>query len=305
MLPNVDEVFTLVRRFAARSPVTDVAAPKWLVQQHGLAPLAARAGLGIFREDLVRATVEWSRIAAELPEVVQALREAGVRSAPIKGVAYAKRLYASPAERPMNDIDLLIRGGDRARAADVLRKLGFERSRVAGVLHHAAPYVRGDQVIDVHWNIIGPGRAHIDLADVWARTESGWPEGSEQLAPADALAFHLVHLARNRLRLPLINVVDAARLFELARPEAALDRARAWGLELPVKLALRFCEGVLEGRAGRPAGWLGPSRDDAVLLPEPSRPRKLVFDLVTAGSPLQLASRVAQFSANFLRRRRQ
>lgn len=301
MLPNVDAVFTLVRRFATRSSVTDVAAPKWLVQRHGLGPLMARAGLAEFREDLVRATVAWAGIESDLPAVVAALREAGVRSAPIKGVSYAKRLYATPAERPMNDIDLLIRGDDRERAGEVLRSIGFELSKIAGVLHHAVPFVRGDQVIDLHWNIIGPGRARIELADIWSRTEDGWPAGAEQLAPADALAFHLIHLARNRLWLPLINVVDAARLFELARPGDALDRARSWGLERPVKLALRFCEAILEGREGRPAGWLGPSRDDAALLVEPSAPRKVVYDVVTAGSPIQLASRVANIGVNRLR----
>lgn len=301
MLPNVDAVFTLVRRFASRSPVTDVAAPKWLVQRHGLAPLAARAGLASYRDDLVRATVEWARIEAELPAVVAALRKAGVRVMPLKGASYAMRLYTHPAERPMSDVDLMVPSTQRSRAEETLRAIGFELSPIAAVMHHAVPFVRGELVIDLHWNIIGPGRSRIDLDEVWDRASGGWPAGAERLEAVDALTFHLVHLARNRLRLPLINVVDAARLMESASGEAALDRAQAWGLHVPVKLALRFCASILSDRPGRPAGWLGPSREDAALISEQSMPSKVIFDLVAAGSPRQLASRVAHLGANKLR----
>jgi hypothetical protein len=301
MLPPVDALFTLVRQLAARSAVIEVSVPKWLVQLHRLAPLAARAGAASYRDDLVRATLEWARIEADLPAIVHALQGAGVDVAPIKGVAYAKQLYASPAERPMADIDLLVPLRQRERARSLLAAQGF-RPAPAAALHHAEAWLRGDLAIDLHWNIIAPGRSRIDLDAVWSRTTPGWPDAARQLEPVDAFVFHLVHLARNRLRLPLINVVDTARLLEHVDANTALMRAREWGLGRATELALRFCTSILDAREGRPAGWLGPSRADVVECAEPSLPGKVLFDVAVAGSPRQLVSRVVHFGANRVRR---
>jgi hypothetical protein len=301
MLPGVDALFTLVRQLARRQPVTEVAAPKWLVQRHGLGPMAARAGAPGFRDDLARAALDWVRTEQEARPIVAALVEAGVRVAPIKGLAYAKTLYDNPAERPMRDIDLLVPRDRRDSARVVLAQRGFRRAESA-VLHHAEAWVRGELALDLHWNIIAPGRSRIDLDAVWSRTSAGWPEHAERLERVDAAVFHLVHLARNRLRLPLINVVDTARLLEHANAREVLARGREWGLGSAVGIALKFCTAICEARPGRPAGWLGPSLEEVALLSEDSVSSKLLFDIATAGSPTQLASRVVHFAANQLRR---
>jgi putative nucleotidyltransferase-like protein len=304
MLPSVDALFTLVRQLARRAPVTEVAAPKWLVQRHGLGAMAARAGATSYRDDLARATLEWARIEDELPLIVASFRGAGVRVAPIKGAAYAKSIYASPAERPMGDVDLLVRANDLAEARRVLRELGFSEARSA-VLHHAEPWTRGDRAIDLHWNIIAPGRSRIDLEEVWSRVSPGWPQGSDQLEANDALLFHLVHLSRNRLRLPLMNVVDTARLLERANLAETISRANGWGIGSAVKIALRFSRAILDDRDRlRPAGWLGPTRDEVIEISEGNTASKLIFDVATAGSLRQLASRVVHFGANQFRRPR-
>lgn len=301
MLPVVDPLFTLVRQLAARTPVTDVAAPKWLVVRHGLAGMAANAGATSYRNELALATLAWARIEQDVPAVVGALRAAGIRVAAIKGLAYAKTLYAHPAERPMGDVDLLVPVADRSRARSVLAEVGFTRAP-ASVLHHAEAWTRGDLALDLHWNIIAPGRSRIDLEGLWGRTQPGWPDGAEQLEPIDALVFHLVHLARNRLRLPLMNVVDTARLCERADADAALARARAWGLGSASALALRFCRSIIAGDQRRPAGRIGPTLDDVAQLRSGTIAEKIAFDVATAGSPTQLASRVVHFAANKLRR---
>jgi hypothetical protein len=300
-LPPVDSLFTLVRQLATRSRVTDVAAPKWLVQLHGLAAMAARAGATSYRDDLARATLDWARIEREIPPVVAAMSSAGVRVCLIKGAGYARTLYATPAERPMRDVDLLVQPDRRDDARRVLASLGFAPAN-APALHHAEPWTSSGIAIDLHWNIIAPGRSRIDLAAIWSRTIAGSFEHSESLEPIDALVFHLVHLARNRLRLPLMNVVDTARLLERADANASLARARSWGLGAATELALRFCTSILTERAGRPAGWLGPSLDEIVQISDGSLAAKIAFDIATAGSPKQLASRVVHFGANQLKR---
>jgi hypothetical protein len=297
MLPDVDGLFTLVRQLARREAVTEVAAPKWLVQRHGLGPLTARAGGPGYRDELARASLQWARLAEELPAVIEGLRNGGVRVAPIKGVAYATSLYDTPAERPMNDVDLLVPPDQIPTAEATLARLGFQQGRYAA-LHHARPWLRGDLVIDLHRNIIGPGRSRIDLATVWSRTTSGWPSGAERLQPDHGLVFHLVHLARNRLNLPLINVIDAARLLEHASSQRALELANTWGLGRSTSLAFRFVRSILEGDSPRPAGWLGPTRDEVVAVDAPGALRKLAFDIATAGSLPQLAARSLHYGYN-------
>src|SRR5512135_3236413 len=105
MLPEVAQMFALVRDLATGRDVTEIAVDPQIVQRHHLGPLATRAGATAFRDDMARSTLAWARIAAELPAIVTGL---GVPVMPIKGASYATGLYRLPAERPMTDVDLMV-----------------------------------------------------------------------------------------------------------------------------------------------------------------------------------------------------
>ncbi|HEY6080019.1 MAG TPA: nucleotidyltransferase family protein [Polyangiaceae bacterium] len=289
----MEALFTLVRELARRATVTDVAASKWLVERHGLAPLAARAGAHVFRDGLARSALEWARMERDVEPLLATLAAERIQVLPLKGLSYARTLYEHVADRPMNDVDLMVRPDDETRAQRVLAALGF-RLDAKPLLHHATTWIRDRQVVDLHTNIIGPGRARVDLDAVWTRA-------TQHLDANDALVFHLVHLARNRLRTPLVHVIDAARLMARADLDIALARARAWGVASGVTLAHGFCSEILAGHSTKPAGWLGPSGEDVALLREPPLVRKLIFDLATAGSPRQLTARVASYANRFAR----
>ena len=158
MLPVVDGLFTFVRQLANRQRVTDLAVPKWLLQRHGLAPLAARSGVASCKAELISSTLQWARIQQDLPRVIHGLQARGIRACALKGLAYAETLYDAPAERPMSDVDVMVLRSDAAGAGEVLRELGFART-VAPALHHAEVWVRDDVVVDLHWSIIAPARA--------------------------------------------------------------------------------------------------------------------------------------------------
>ena len=290
-------MFALVRDLATGRDVTEIAVDPETVQRHHLGPLTARAGVARLRSELARSTIAWARIERDLPPVVNALYESGIRVAAIKGVSYATRIYSLPAERPMTDVDLMVPPAEERRAREVLRALGFQYEAGAP-LHHASVWSRGELVIDLHRWFIGAGRARVDLDAVWARTGEGWPAGASRLDPGDELVFHLVHMARNRLCGPLVHVVDTARM--LARgpgiANEALARARAWDLAPSAQIALRFCADIIAG-APHAGGWLGPSAGDIVALRQPNRLRKLAFDVATAGSPSRMVARVLGYIA--------
>jgi len=292
-------MFALTRILAKERDVSEIVAPLDVLQRHMLAPLAGRLGVSGCRPDLVRATLAWARLERDLPPIVGRLRAAGVRVAPLKGVAYAPRIYTVPADRPMTDVDVLVARTDRDAATAVLRELGFTL-HPDPALHHASTWARGDLVIDVHHGFLGDGRSRVDLDAVWQRARPGWPDGAERLDPGDELAFHLLHMARNRLCGPLIQVVDAVRLADRDTAVApALERAAAWGVGTAARLAWRFVGDVLADRDA-PGGVLGPRVADVIAVRQPRALRKLVFDVATAGSPRQLAARVVAFGRSRL-----
>ncbi|HEY9130282.1 MAG TPA: nucleotidyltransferase family protein [Dyella sp.] len=102
---------------------------------HGIAPLLSRDSTwqhATWQRFLAeqRAHVEdrYRRIADLLERIDTLARTANIAIVPLKGSAlHALGLYA-PGERPMADIDLLVRPEDVDRAGDVLQKLGYAES---------------------------------------------------------------------------------------------------------------------------------------------------------------------------------
>jgi hypothetical protein len=305
MLPPVGPLFKLVRDLGLGHEVTGVSVAPWLVRRHGLAPLAAHHGAPMFRAELAQSTLAWSRLTRELPELVGALRDAGIRVASLKGLSYGASMYPTPATRPMSDVDLLVAPTDMKIAKGVLTKHRFVCEPQLP-LHHALTFVRGSVVVDLHHDFLGPGRARINFADVWSRTRAhstSWLRGVEQLDPVDELVFHFVHMARDRLRGPLLHVVDAAKLMQRADLNASMERVHSWGLGRAVSRSHQFCASVLTGDEHEwPAGRVGPSRADIAFFHDWGPLRKIAFDVATAESPTQLLARVASYTRRFSRR---
>lgn len=100
---------------------------------HGISPLLGRTsrwqGPAAWRDFLATQTLHTAQRFARMQQLLQlidgASREAAVPVVPLKGAAlHALGIYA-PGERPMADIDLLVRAEDVPRFASVLGALGF------------------------------------------------------------------------------------------------------------------------------------------------------------------------------------
>jgi putative nucleotidyltransferase-like protein len=139
---------------------------------HDVAPFVARSriaetldpeSLSRLREHVRVTALRCAAMDAELRRVLSELSRAGVRPLVVKGAHLAHAVYPVSTLRPRADTDLLIRPGDRDRAADVLRACGYEptdhvRGRVilgqfhfervdrAGIAHY----------FDVHWRAAAP-----------------------------------------------------------------------------------------------------------------------------------------------------
>ncbi len=86
-------------------------------------------------------------IFVQLGEILVACAAHQVRPIALKGVHLAASLYAEPALRPMNDIDLLFEETEMARVAAIFRALGYEQRHKpaelgAGVTKHTSTFRR-------------------------------------------------------------------------------------------------------------------------------------------------------------------
>ena len=78
----------------------------------------------------------------------------------LKGAALIAAYYESPALRPMNDIDILVKRADAERAFQLLQSLGWHTDRnrdFQRAFHtlHSISLTQADQVdFDLHWNVI-------------------------------------------------------------------------------------------------------------------------------------------------------
>ena len=97
---------------------------------------------------------------AELPRVLDAFADAGIKPLVLKGGAIGETHYSNAALRPTSDIDLLIPGSRKASAGQVLRRLGYTVSggTSGDLVAYQATWGRKDSleiahVLDVHWRI--------------------------------------------------------------------------------------------------------------------------------------------------------
>jgi hypothetical protein len=109
-------------------------------------PLKARAKLAVtFQAQAARSQA----IYGQLAEFLECCQERSLQPIALKGVHLAAIYYALPAQRPMNDIDLLFRPTELGQAEALLTELGYRGSYKspdmgAGVTKHTSTFRRPD-----------------------------------------------------------------------------------------------------------------------------------------------------------------
>lgn len=175
------------------------------LQRHGLAGwwadnIALRAAQGTISESTASALATARRTAvahyliqsAALSEISTALELRGVVYAVLKGVATREEAYATPALRTAGDIDLLVDTCSIAQAVECMGELGFVARSSDST--HEITLSRGQVDVDLHWDILRPGRTRRPLVgSLLARRERGpkfW-----RLSDVDTVFLMLVHPA--------------------------------------------------------------------------------------------------------------
>lgn len=198
-------------------------------------------------------------LEATLLQVVALLREEGIETRVLKGLAVAHLDFADPSLRCFGDVDLLVRSSDIDRAVASLRRVG---ERDLPERHHGFDRRFGKDAtvtvtvdgelsqVDVHRTLaLGPFGLAVRLEDLWGRFEALTVGGVVLRALAAEERF--LHACYNALlgdALPrLVALRDVAqiascRALDLGRITAT---ARRWAGEAVVADAVRLARRTL------------------------------------------------------------
>jgi len=129
-----------------------------------------------------------------LQELDNLFNSEGITYAAMKGAHVRELVFGDPALRPVEDIDILIDRGQREEAARSLKRAGFELRADAKNVSHEATFTKGAVAIDLHWDILRPGRTRIEVVElILSRRERfGYFWG---LSDTDTVFLMLVHPA--------------------------------------------------------------------------------------------------------------
>ena len=176
-----------------------------------------------------------------------------------KGGALAPLVYDRPEDRPMVDVDLLIRPGDWERARGALVAAGYVMPR--GALESfwrenyynlavSSPTVPPSS-FDLHWGIAQPGRYWIETEELFSRAVPYriGDSGRLRLGNEDLLLSLFLHLAYHYFEPRLLWMYDM-KLVTQRWPidwDALAARAEQWGLLAVTSLSLLYLEKLFPG----------------------------------------------------------
>lgn len=191
---------------------------------------------------------------------LDALHARGIPVIVLKGGVLAERYYQRPDDRPMHDVDLLLRPGDVEKALALAADVGLQRFDDAHTLdfdlrfdtktvltHH--PHDLRQPSLDLHWALMRDwldGRGNVWLETAWQRAEPATFAGRPvlSLAPPDLLVHVVLHLAIQHAFEGLLWFCDVALIASAMNDPADWDasisgaRSLGYGAALGVTLDL-------------------------------------------------------------------
>jgi hypothetical protein len=176
------------------------------------------------------------------------LDAAGIRAAPMKGIALSVALYDDPLERPFGDIDVLVAYRDVGRVKRLARRAGFGLlydSRRLGSVNVVIP---PGFPVDVHGSIGPPGFSALTARDVLGRAslrkdprvcdaKLAWLDGHDHLLIL--LMDAMIDKLASRVEIRLRDLARALRAW-VASPESFAAAARRAGLGVVASTVLRW-----------------------------------------------------------------
>jgi len=179
-----------------------------------------------FRETLKAArlkdTARYLRQFHTIKKVDDLFRAESISYAVFKGAHIRELVYSVPAVRPACDIDILISKDDQETAIKALVSTGYTFRPLAENISHEATLTDGHVSIDLHWDIMRPGRTRKDMTDelLAARKEFAGYWGLNDEATLFIMLVHpVITKYLNSPNASLMRMVDLAYWVEERQPD--------------------------------------------------------------------------------------
>lgn len=104
------------------------------------------------------------------------LSRQGIDYALFKGAHTRELLYDNPALRYACDIDILVARADKLNSIQTLVQAGFIFQPKPENISHEATLTNNNVSIDLHWDILRPGRTRIDLTEEYLQTRKEYED---------------------------------------------------------------------------------------------------------------------------------
>lgn len=170
--------------------------PLWhhCLQAGGLLVTLPSHAVEALHEARIAATAGYLAQRAALLRIDELFESAGIPYVVMKGGHVRECVYPEPSVRSCSDLDILVERTDRQRAARLLVDAGYGAHVEPATISHEATFSRPPVDIDLHWDILRPGRTRIDVtAEFLARRQR--VNGFWGLSDGDTLFLMLTHPA--------------------------------------------------------------------------------------------------------------
>lgn len=170
--------------------------PLWYrtLQTAGLLETLPAEFADVLHETRMRAAAGYLAQKAALGQVDALFAAEEIAYVVIKGAHVRECVYEDASLRPSSDIDILVSKADRQRAARLLLREGYQAHIELATISHEATFSKSPVHLDLHWDILRPGRMRTDMAEgfVERRQRAG---GLWVLSDSDAFFLMLTHPA--------------------------------------------------------------------------------------------------------------
>ena len=182
-----------------------------------------------------------------LKHAAQVLRPAGIHLMPLKGIWLHSCVYDAPEQRPLIDVDALVRGGDYQRSVELLQDAGFalvHREPRQSALAHPTYGVP----LDLHRALFHSGTFDLPARTMFERGSLDAERfGVEVMLPdpRDAVAHLVGHFVKSRMTAQhKIHLLDFARFGErgLVEPVALARHLGRCGMARAARYALSLAQ---------------------------------------------------------------
>ena len=220
----------------------------WWLAQLTTAGLASQIPASVHKKltiDRRAALAKYLLQAHAISELSAAFEKKDIVCAFFKGTVVREEAYAIPSLRSAGDVDVLVAPATRLKAIECLKSLGYAQQSEVDTSAHEVTLTRGHVDIDLHWDILRPGRTRRPLVESLLAQRVRGPT-LWRLSDTDTVFMMLAHPAITKYvcspNMGLNRVLDFA-LFTRTRPidwagvQRRLDEA---GLQTAAWCTLRW-----------------------------------------------------------------